>query len=376
MQGATSFKNKHVLIVDDSKTSVLLLENLLKNEGYTSIYSAFSAKDAFGILQNQKIDIILLDVSMPEMDGIEACKIIKEMKHYKRRPIIMVTADDSDETLKKSFDAGANDYVTKPVNMINFISRMKNIFSHIEKDTLIQNSTRTSAMHEIISVLSHHWRQPLSAISSSAIKIQVSNELNNLKKEDIHSAMDNISKYAQNLSKTIDEIGVISIVDHHTIQTDLNELIVYATKIITESFISNEISINIKKSELNKIDIFPNELIRVLLKILINSQEAFIRNNISDERVVEISTVQDSIQTKIVIKDNAGGITQENISKVFDPYFSTKYGNIGTGLGLYHCKLAVEHHKGGRLDISSSGKNTEVTIEFSSEISDKDKVED
>ena len=175
MQINSSFKNRNILIVDDNKTTILFLETMLKDDGYFNLYTAYSAKESYKVLEKEKIDIILLDVMMPDIDGIEACKEIKQMKKYKSRPIIMVTADDTEATLKKSFEAGANDFVTKPINFTNLSSRMENIFSHQDKDTMIQNQTRSAAMSEIIEVLAHQWRQPLAAITSTSLKFKVSN---------------------------------------------------------------------------------------------------------------------------------------------------------------------------------------------------------
>ncbi|MCK4974824.1 MAG: response regulator, partial [Sulfurimonas sp.] len=182
MQENHSFNDKSILIIDDSKTSILLLEEMLKEGKYTSICSATSAKEAYEQLKQKEIDIILLDVVMPDIDGIEACKTIRKIPKYKQTPIIMVTANDSNETLKKSFDAGANDFVTKPVNFINLNSRIKNILLHQEKDMMIQNQTSSAAVNEIIEVLTHQWKQPLADISDKITKIKDAYQLGKIDK--------------------------------------------------------------------------------------------------------------------------------------------------------------------------------------------------
>ncbi len=355
---------KNILLVDDNKTNILLLETMLDDAGYTSIYSCLSAKEAYKKLEKYKFDIILLDIGMPDIDGIEACRTIREMPKYKRVPIIMVTANDSDENLSKSFDAGANDFVTKPVNFINLNSRMKNLFSHQEKDMLIMNQIRVSAMNEIIEVLAHQWRQPLATISSSAIHIQVANELGKLNSTEIESNMTKISDYAQELSKTIDEIRDVSKTDEKALHVDINKLVKHALSVIQKSYKSRDIALQMKEKELEEILTFPNEFVRVLLNIFINSQEAFIRNKKDSKKVIQIETMQDSDSTTIIIRDNAGGIKPENLSKVFDPYYSTKYEKNGKGLGLYNCKQIIEQHQGGKLNISSNDSITEVKIEL------------
>ena len=363
MNADHSFSNKNILIVDDNKTNILLLKTMLEDAEYTSLFSATSAKDAYVLLKKEHIDIVLLDIVMPEIDGIEACAYIKSIK--KQTAIIMVTSDESDENLQKSFDAGANDFVTKPVNFINLHSRMKNIFSHQEKDMMIMQQTRSNAMNEIIEVIAHQWRQPLSTISTTALNIQVSSELGNLKDVNIEESMHNISSLTRELSNTISELSNISKVDNKAREMNINSLIKDAVNIIIKSYKDRNINLKINENTLDDILIFPNEFVRVLLNILINSQEAFRREDyMNNNKLVEIQTSQNDKYITILIKDNAGGISKENISKVFEPYFSTKYEKNAKGLGLYNSKQIIEEHQGGKISISSQDLNTEVKIEL------------
>jgi len=109
-----------ILIVDDSFFNRKLVESLLKKAGYEDILHAASAAEAYQLLEKQQInkaiDIILLDIMMPEVDGLEACEHIKKMSSCADIPIIMVTAVNESQSLQTAFDAGAMDYITKPVN--------------------------------------------------------------------------------------------------------------------------------------------------------------------------------------------------------------------------------------------------------------------
>ena len=365
MQKNHSFNDKSILIIDDSKTSILLLEEMLKEGKYTSVRSATSAKEAYEQLKQKEIDIILLDVVMPDIDGIEACKTIRKIPKYKQTPIIMVTANDSNETLKKSFDAGANDFVTKPVNFINLNSRIKNILLHQEKDMMIQNQTSSAAVNEIIEVLTHQWKQPLADISDKVTKIKDAYQLGKIDKNTFEENIDKIDEIAQELSKAIGEIETLSKVDNKASQTDINKLVKYALNIIKKSYKSKKISLQMKEDEnLKEILMYPNEFVRVLLNIFINSQEAFLRIKQESKNIVQIITSQDEKYTKVIIRDNAGGISDENILKIFDPYFTTKINKSTTGLGLYHCKQIIEQHQGGKLNITSEKNITEVSIEL------------
>jgi phosphoserine phosphatase RsbU/P len=118
-----------ILIVDDSPDQQTLLRAILGKAGHTDLLSADSAKSAFPMLNMDGqeppalIDLILMDVLMPELDGVEACRQIKGRPHLCDIPIIMVTANNDRSNLQAAFAAGANDYITKPVNSLELLAR-------------------------------------------------------------------------------------------------------------------------------------------------------------------------------------------------------------------------------------------------------------
>jgi diguanylate cyclase (GGDEF)-like protein len=121
-----------ILIIDDSRESRFLLKSILKAAGYTDILTAESACEAFKILDlNHKteaptqIDLILMDIMMPEIDGIEACNWIKAREHLRDIPIIMITALTDVEILKTAFAAGAMNYIVKPINKVELLARVR-----------------------------------------------------------------------------------------------------------------------------------------------------------------------------------------------------------------------------------------------------------
>lgn len=113
--------NKKILIVDDDPRNIFALRLTLKARGFI-IVSCTMAQEAIEILQNDdEIDILLLDMMMPEMDGYEATKIIRNTDHIRQKPIIAVTAQAMPEDRQKCLDAGAQDYISKPINVDQLI---------------------------------------------------------------------------------------------------------------------------------------------------------------------------------------------------------------------------------------------------------------
>ncbi|MNW25134.1 Phosphoserine phosphatase RsbP [compost metagenome] len=153
-----------ILIVDDNPTNVIIIREILKKENYRNIISASSAKEMLERLgigdrtldirpAASDIDLILLDMMMPEMDGIEACGIVQQYEHLKDIPIIMVTAVGDSKKLAEALDAGATDYVTKPINKVELMARIRLALRlklekdwHKERDQRIQDELKLASL--------------------------------------------------------------------------------------------------------------------------------------------------------------------------------------------------------------------------------------
>lgn len=118
-------KNTHILVVDDNKENLKVVSNYLKDKGY-KIALALDGKNALNILETNKIDLILLDIMMPEMDGFEVCEIIKSNDKTEEIPIIFLTARTETDDIVKGFQLGGVDYITKPFRKEELYARVNN----------------------------------------------------------------------------------------------------------------------------------------------------------------------------------------------------------------------------------------------------------
>jgi PAS domain S-box-containing protein len=140
--------NSKILVVDDNRINLLYIAQILREKEY-EIETALSAKEALEVLQKDVFDLILLDIMMPEMSGIEMCTILKKDKKMKDIPIIFVTALDDIQSIEDSFNAGGVDYITKPFHQTELLARVN---THLTLKNLIQQikSSNVELAHEII----------------------------------------------------------------------------------------------------------------------------------------------------------------------------------------------------------------------------------
>ena len=150
-----------ILLVDDFYDARILLERILKKGGFSDVVMAASAKEAFTLLglgtakPRENFDLILMDLVMPEIDGIEALTQIKENETLRDIPVLMVTAQDEVESLKTALDSGALDYITKPVNRIELLARVRSgLKLKQEIDQRKDNEKKLLAMNETLQRLS------------------------------------------------------------------------------------------------------------------------------------------------------------------------------------------------------------------------------
>ncbi len=230
-----------------------------------------------------------------------------------------------------------------------------------EKEKMMLLQSKHSAMGEMISMIAHQWRQPLSSVSTMVSRIKLRNNMNKIDKEFLNNILDEMNEYIQYMSNTIDDFRNFFSVDTKKELTTLNEIVFTVYKMVDKSFCSQNINIEIKNTELSERLLFKNELIQILLNIINNAKDAFAEKNVENP-LIQISFSEDEKYQNILIEDNAKGIDKKIIGNIFEPYFSTKTQKNGSGLGLYICKTILEKDNLGTIKVENKNDGAVFTI--------------
>ena len=225
----------------------------------------------------------------------------------------------------------------------------KEVLKNREKDKQMLQQFRLAQMGEMLSMIAHQWRQPLSAISTTTIGIRLTlNKIPEVVNYEIKERLTSIEEQVQYLSHTIDDFSDFfkpyKLKEHSTFMSIFEK----SYQLIEFNFKNKNIEIIRNFKSHDTINTYPNELIQTLINILKNAIDNFEIKNVKN-RIITVSTESDKNYCVLTIRDNGGGVDENIIDSIFDPYFSTKSQKNGTGLGLYMSKMIVEEQCGGYL---------------------------
>ncbi|WP_323590554.1 sensor histidine kinase [Aliarcobacter butzleri] len=218
------------------------------------------------------------------------------------------------------------------------------------KQAILYQQSKMAAMGEMIGNIAHQWRQPLSIITTATSGMVLQKQMGVLTDEFFFEASDRINHSAQYLSETIDDFRNFFIPNKEKLKVNLIEIFKKTLDLISAQFSSKDIEI-IKNIEGVEFESYENELIQALINILNNSRDELIKKD--GERFIFVDAFEKDNFINIIIKDNAGGVIKENLNKIFEPYFTTKYKSQGTGIGLYMTEEIITKHLNGTICVEN-----------------------
>ena len=220
---------------------------------------------------------------------------------------------------------------------------------------------RKAQLGEMISIIAHQWRQPLSLISSITGQVELNAELDLIDKHIIKESMNKINKTVEHLSSTMEQFTGFFDPNKKAGGTSFSNIIEQTMQILESSLRMQDIDIEIKIDKEEHFISFEDELIQVLMDILKNSADFFKENKITNASI-RLEQFQNDKFISLAVSDNAGGIHNKDIAYIFDPYFSTKEDAKGSGLGLHMSKMIVQDHCNGKLEVEQLQKGTKFII--------------
>jgi len=362
-------KKGKILIVDDVAQNIQLIANFLK-EDYELAF-ALRGKEAVNQALKTSFDLILLDIMMPEIDGFKVCEILKSDEKTKEVPVIFLTAKTDTESIKRGFDTGGVDYITKPFNAEELKARVK---THIqlkrtkealeEKNQDLTHSNRVK--DKFFSIIAHDLKSPLNTFVSLISLMEENYE--DFSEEERKDFLQSMCEHSRQLNKLLNNLLQWSMHQRGDMKVHPEELFLEPVfdenlKLYHQEIRRKQLRVQISMEaglktfgDLSMIHTIFRNLLSNAVKFTPNRGKIVIRGKFEEEKVL------------VDIEDTGVGIRKDRIPNLFqlDQVTSTKGTNYeeGTGLGLILCKEFVKFHN-GEIDVESrpdEGTKIRITL--------------
>lgn len=351
---------KHILIVDDNKENLKVVSNFLKERDY-QIVLALNGNSALDLLQQYKIDLILLDIMMPEMNGFDVCRQLKSNDATRGIPVVFLTAKNEAEDIVEGFKTGGVDYITKPFNKQELHARVQNHLELAESKRIIleMNNTRDY----LYSIIAHDLRSPFAGIVTTIDALE--NGYLDVNSNDFKEIISGLSKTTKETSALLDNLLEWTRLQSSNITLEpKNNLLLPLVLECVNQYAEKAAAKNIEiKTEINEnlSAFFDARTILTVIRNLFSNAIKFT----PELGEICIRAMQKEM-LKISITDSGIGMDKEIIQQIFnDNRTITTPGTQnekGSGLGLMLVKDFVKNNN-GKIDIDSTpGKGTTFNI--------------
>jgi signal transduction histidine kinase len=377
-------RKKRLLVVDDDVMNLKVLKGFLTLDGY-EVELAESGADALTRLSQGGIELVVLDVRMPEMDGYEVCRRIRENASHARLPVIFLTADQADERRELlGLDAGGDEYLHKPLSRRVLSARVRNLLrlADAEREQMllqqIAHSEKLAAIGQIAAGVAHEVNNPLSFMLSNIDSLRAyfkdleavlaawrrsSEEGQALEARldvkgivaDITPLLDETAHGGRRVRAIVQELKVFSRQDETVLETvDLGE-IAASTLLLTDRELNSRATV-VRELGSALLDRAPRQkLHQLVLNLVVNAMQAIEGRALPAgcRHTIRIATRTVGDFVELSISDTGCGIAKENLRRIFEPFFTTKPVGVGTGLGLSVCAM-VAQRIGGTIEVVSA----------------------
>lgn len=383
--------DSRILVVEDSPANIQALTAILRNQGYL-VSIASNGRQALKVLGSVRPDLILLDVMMPELDGYETCRLIKDHPDWRHIPLMFLTAKSDPEDIVRGFELGALDYVAKPFHAHELLARVQ---THLAMDQLRRENERLirseseNARHrsvaQMVAGVAHELNTPLGILNTAAslltkwlsspalMALQETPDGQRLA-EDLADTCQLITRNVTRAHKLVQDFKKVSVNQI----TDIREKAVLA-EVVAETVHLFQVSSRQSPIQVNVVNTmpdpqaewmgYPGSLSQVLLNLLSNVQRyAYAASGGKVD--IELTCDPEDGGFVVEVRDFGQGIPPEHLGRVFEPFFTTGRGKGGSGLGMSVVHTIVTAQLQGTIELTSTpGQGTMVRMKFPREVS-------
>jgi len=364
-------RKPRILAVDDQRDALRLLQIRLQNAGFECV-TASDGAGAIAALDKEAVDVIILDVMMPGMDGFETCRRLKLNERTKDIPVIFLTAKFEMEDKVRGLEVGGHDYLSKPVEQPELLARTKSALRVKQlQDQLkerIQLQQTINQLHQ--GMLGEHWQKTLGQLAAS-----LAHEINNPLAAALGSAqllsMDesldqNIQDRLQIIDRSLQRAGqklrsllLIAQNSKHAQTISVGQMVADLATMVNFQIVVNKVALQTDLDDSAEWQGIPSELARAILYVINNAIEAVAG---VQSPTITLRVLASGQFTQIQVIDNGPGIPTELRERVFEPFFTTK-GPPHNGVGLYLANKIVQGI-GGKIELQTpaNGQGTQMVI--------------
>src|SRR3954471_2780800 len=344
-------KKPRVLAVDDQRDALRLLQIRLQNAGFDCL-TANDGASAIELLAKEPVDIIILDVMMPQMDGYEVCRRLKADERRKDIPVIFLTAKNEMEDKVRGLEVGGHDYLSKPVEQPELLARTKSALRVKQlQDQLKERIQLQQTINQLQQgMLSEHWQKTLGQLAAS-----LAHEINNPLAAALGSAqlmaMDEsldkgildrlqiIDRSLQRAGQKLRSLLLIAQNSKHAQTISVGQMVEDLATMVNFQIVVNKVALQTDLDDSAEWQGIPSELARAILYVINNAIEAVTG---AQNPAIVLRVLAGSPYTQIQIIDNGSGIPNELRERVFEAFFTTK-GPPHNGVGLYLANKIVQN---------------------------------
>ncbi len=358
-----------ILVVEDDLVQRMLLVKILEAKGY-GVIQAEDGEDALDILEESAPDLIISDIVMPRMDGFEFCRRVKNSPDTQMIPVILVTALDTREDVLKGIDAGANEFLTKPIEPLELSLRVRNairtrkLFQKLEQN-LVELKELESLRDSLVHMVVHDMRSVLTGILTTAdfLYSKIEGRLSEVES----NLFGNIISSSTTLLEMVSTVLDVSRMDDGKMPlqkavADMRDILKRAFELMGVDGKGDRVRYSLPDSPV-WVECDEGMICRVVTNLISNGIKY--TRNLEDGRV-EVSLAEEDGKAVVRVSDNGLGIPESDREMVFEKYAQSSLRQqnrrYSSGLGLYFCKKAIETH-GGKIGVDA-GENGGASFFF------------